>query len=325
MGSRANVAVRRDGTWVHHGSNGLGYSLDAWLAPGPEPALAMFGTEAWPVWEPGQWQWESTCEAAALIDVDARELLFFVDIDVTGRLALLEAYGRTWDGWTIRWAYNGLADVTDALGLDRSVLDRDPWDNTDLFKWHRPGPGEQLVLDRLITVGDVAYGLDHNAEDPWTVGPALLDQLGDLPRVDALPGMPRGGMHLDPDGRAAGVWSLGPVHHLTERFAERWPGWTLEFWEDRHAGQAARSGWRFPDPAAGVDDAIRRLGERVLDHWLPATPENRDEWPKSTRLDPFYGMRAAGLAFDGLQRIVDVLLGPGREPIVVAEYAKRVL
>jgi hypothetical protein len=44
VGSRANVAVLTDGEWWHCGSNGMGYSLDAWLAVGPEPARALFAS-----------------------------------------------------------------------------------------------------------------------------------------------------------------------------------------------------------------------------------------------------------------------------------------
>ncbi|MDI6104715.1 hypothetical protein QLQ12_39605 [Actinoplanes sp. NEAU-A12] len=329
MGSRVNVAVRQGGDWTHCGSNGLGYSLGAYLALGPGPALAVVRSRSLPVWDRRQWQLESTCEGAALIDLDARDLLFFLDLGYEQRLAVLEAYGRTWAGWTVRWAYNGLADVTDALGVSRDVLQRDPWDGTDLFRWHRPGPDEELVLRQMITVGEVAYGLDHHAVDPWEIGPALLDQIGDLPRVTTLPEMPRAGLHLDPVARTAGVWSVAPVRNLTERFAGRWPGWTLEFWEDRYREHASRCAgvFEFPDPAVAVEESVHDLVENVLHHWLRAMPEFRQRWPakEEADYDPYYGTRDAGLTIADLQRLCGALLGPDRDPVDVAARARKEL
>ncbi|GGN72283.1 hypothetical protein GCM10010112_40400 [Actinoplanes lobatus] len=321
MGSRANVAIRMDGAWTHCGSDSIGYSLDAYLALGPEPALAVFG--AMPAWDdPAQWQTESVCEAGALIDLDAQELLFFLDVDYHQRLALLDGCRRTWPGWTIRWAYNGIADVTDALGLDRAVLGRQPWDNTALFKWHKPGPEEELVLHHVITVGTTAYGLDYNAEAPWSIGPALLDQLFELPRVTTLPRVPRSGLHLDPAARTAGVWSTEPVYGLTERFADRWPGWTLRFWEDRYLEQQRRcgNGFTFADPADLAGASAQALVDRVLRHWVPATTV-----PGGGPQDPYRGQRDAGLTVDDLQPLTDALLGPSRAPVDVAAYAKAML
>jgi hypothetical protein len=260
VGSRANVAVRQDGEWRHYGSNGMGYSLDAWLALGPEPMLAVLSS--FPVWDKDEWQWESSCEAGALIDLDARDLLVFLDLDYARRIAQLDGYRRTWPGWTVRWAYNGIADVTGALGLPRTVLRDEPWEDTDLFRWGRPGPDEDESLRHLVTVNDVAYGLNDWAVQPWQLGPALLDQLGGLPRVATWPLVPEGGLHLDPESRTAGIWSVGRLLGVADRFAARWPGWTLELWDDRYAEQERRCGgaFRFPDPAPAI--AEWRLGAR---------------------------------------------------------------
>ena len=237
------MAVREGGEWWHCGSHGMGYSLDAWLAPGPDPALAVF--RSFPVWERDEWQWESTCEAGALIDLDARDLLVFLDLPYERRIAQLDTYRRNWPDWTVRWAFNGLSDVTDALGLPRAVVRPEPWDTTDLFRWGRPDPGSPEQLRYLVTVNDVAYGLNDWAVPPWQIGPALLDQLGDLPRVSRWPGVPEGGLHLEPESRTAGIWSVGRLLRAGERFAARWPGWTLEVWDDRYAEQERRCGGAF--------------------------------------------------------------------------------
>ena len=309
------MAVIQNGAWRHCGSNGLGYSLDAWLALGPDPALAV--VRSFPVWKRQEWQSESVCEAGALIDLDDKHLLFFLDADYGKRLAALDAYRRTWPGWTIGWAYNGIADVTDALGLDRTVLDRDPWDDADLFRWGRADPDEPPHLSYLVTVGDTPYGLDSWAARPWQIGPDLLDQLAGLPQPSTWPEMPRGGLHLDPAARRAAVWSIDRVLGLADRFAERWPGWTLEFWQDRYQEQELRcaGAFRFPDPAHDADQCAYDFAWRVMDHWIPAAPEYSDDRPRQRgQRDPLYGMGDAGLTIADLQRLGEMVLGPDRDP-----------
>lgn len=324
VGSRANVAIKEDGRWAHYGSNGMGYSLDAWLALGPGPVLAMFGGGAWPAWEPGEWQWESWALAGALVDVDARELLLFLECGYDERLGALEAYPRVWPGWTVRWAWNGMSDITDALGLDRAVVRREPWTETDLFRWGRPekDPTAEPWMYQLITVGDVAYG--PAPDRAWEIGPSVLGQIPELRQVAVWPKVPRAGLHLDPDTRSAGIWSIEPVHGLTERFAERWPGWTLDFWEDRFAEQEARCGGAFRFPVPDVDQAVRRLVGRMLDHALVTNEMFSDRWPApEEEYDPYYGLRDARLTIDDIQGIADRLLGPGREPVDVAARAAK--
>lgn len=327
MGSRANLAVRQNGGWTHCGSNGMGYSLDAWLGLGPGPALAV--ARFFTAWDRHQWQSESVCEAGALIDLDDQDLLIFLNAEYGDRLARLEGYRRTWPGWTIRWACNGIADIADALGLDSTVLDRDPWDNTDLFQWGRSGADEPQDLSYVVTLGDTAHGLDGWAAEPWQIGPGLLDQLAGLPRLSTWPEVPRGGLHLDPATRHATAWSIMPVLGLPDRFADRWPGWTLDFCQDRYQEQERRcaGAFRFPDPAPAVERGAFNFAERVMDHWVGATAECRDGWLKRhENSDLLYGMGDAGLTIADLQESVDLLLGPERDrsdSLDVAAYARR--
>ncbi|AGZ45405.1 hypothetical protein AFR_35745 [Actinoplanes friuliensis DSM 7358] len=294
----------------------MGYSLDAWLALGPDPALAVL--RSFPVWEPDEWQLESSCEAGALLDLDTRELLFYLDLDYERRAALLDGYGATWPGWQIRWAYNGISDVTDALGLPSTVLEHEPWDSTDLYRWGRAAADEEPIVRYLVTVGEVAYALDPYAGQPWQVGPALLEQLTDGHRVTGWPEVPRGGLHLDPGSRTAGIWCIEPVLGVAERFAGRWPGWTLQWWEDRYDEQERRAGGTFVPPELGAGRF--ELAERVQDHWVYATAEMSGHWPEF-RND--YGTRDAGLTVDELQRGCDLLSGPEGDRVDVgAEAAK---
>lgn len=307
----------------------MGYSLDQWMVLGPDVALAVMNGH--PEWKPGEWNNESWCEAGALIDLDARELFYFNTSDYAWRAAVLDGLRRTWTGWSIRWAYEGIADITDALGLDRAVIERRAWDHETLFPY---GSEPDEDSHYLVTVGESAYAVGASAQQPWRLGPRLLDQVVDQPRVRSLDTVPRAGVHLDEDARTVGVWSTEPLCGLSERFAGLWPGWTLEFWEDRYQQQQARcGGFRFLDPTPHVRASRVGLVRSTIQQWIFQTVELL---PIRGPVVFDYGMSAAGLTVADLQRIGEVILGtdgdtqntPERDvdwmaPLNVAALAKR--
>jgi hypothetical protein len=302
VGKRANVAIRQNGTWTHRGSNGMGYSLDQWMILGPDAALAVMNGH--PVWVPGEWNGEYWCEAGALIDLDLRELLYFNTDDYAWRAAVLDGLRRTWTGWTIRPAYDGIADITDALGLERAVIGRSGWDSEMLFPY---GSEPEEKIHYLVTVGESAYAVGASAQQPWRLGPRLLDQVVNQPLVRTLDGLPRGGVHVDADSRTVGVWSTEPMCGFSERFAGLWPGWMLMFWEDRYQEQQARCGsFRFPNPDPQVRVCRAELVRSTIRQWIFQTVE------LVAVRGPMvfdYGMSAAGLTVADLQRLGEAILG----------------
>jgi hypothetical protein len=112
----------------------------------------------------------------------------------------------------------------------------------------------------LVTVGSTGYGLVADDSRPWWLGPQLLDLLTPQRQISWSP-MPQMGLHLDPDGRRAGLWSIAPVCGIREAWARLWPGWELEFWTDRYVNQVRRSGFALPSPHrdAALDDLARRV------------------------------------------------------------------
>jgi hypothetical protein len=90
------------------------------------------------------------------------------------RAAYLDAVTRTWPGWQVRWAFNGLADLIDHLGGDISQIRRDTSEPETLYWGDRT---ERMHLRYVVTVGDtLGYGLAWNANDPWLVWAGLLEQ-----------------------------------------------------------------------------------------------------------------------------------------------------
>ncbi|MFD0592604.1 hypothetical protein ACFQZ4_08580 [Catellatospora coxensis] len=116
------------------------------------------------------------------------------------------------------------------------------------------------------------YGLSPDlAWLRWRMGPDLVEWLAAGPELpyDVADDVPRSGLDLDPATRRAGLWTLEPLCGLREQWAELWPGWTLEFWEDDLARQAAHDPDRLYDSVTPRVIAHHRhgLAERVRRYW----------------------------------------------------------
>ncbi|MDL4812945.1 hypothetical protein [Actinomadura opuntiae] len=277
MGARANfVLIGSGGVQLHYSHWGADLVCSA-LAAGPAPAV-RFVTAQHRCDDPERdWLDDAWAEGGAVIDSTSRRLVFYGDqlmLELPCKRAFLALLAETWPGWTVRWAYDGIGDLAAAAGVDRSAV-RAP-DEDERFL------PEETVTDlddevHLLTVrasgACTVYPLDWYAHTAWQ-GPALLDRLpaGGLPRLD-LPEVPGGGLHVDVDARTAGVWIGGSCRGLVPALHELWPGWRVEFWEDRYEEQLARCGGTVTAPgidlAGALDEVIAELGSRRGDDPVP--------------------------------------------------------
>ncbi|MDZ5447120.1 hypothetical protein U2F26_31135 [Micromonospora sp. 4G57] len=276
MGSRVNYVLVRDGRSERYAQGGgAGYGLDYHFAAGPDIALRWLAQLH--DYRDDVWFDDLSCEGGVLIDVDARHLLLFTELGQFSleqryayRAGLLDAYRRTWGGWTVSWAYDGIGDLVAYLGEepDQVRSERAWWDGLYPDGGQRPdGPVEYLV-----SVADAGrcrpYALPVESCPPWRLGPRLLDRLDPRDLVTACSTHPTAGLHLDVARRRAGLWSIRPLAGLAEDWSELWPGWELELWGDDLSRQVAECGGTVNVP--GVDLAAERatLAERVDRYWF---------------------------------------------------------
>lgn len=254
MGSRVNYVLVRDALCKRYAQGGgAGYGLDYHFAAGPDITLRWLAQLD--DYRDDFWFDDLVCEGGVLIDVDARRLLLFTELGqfylherYAYRAGLLDAYRRTWSGWTVSWAYDGIADLAAYLGENRDQVRRDStwWNGLYPDGGERPdGPVEYLV-----SVADAdgcrAYALPFESCPPWLLGPRLLDRLDPRDLVTACSTHPTAGLHLDPARRRAGLWTIRPLAGLTEDWSELWPGWELELWATTSASSSPRPAQRSP-------------------------------------------------------------------------------
>lgn len=277
MGSRVHYVVVRDGVAVKVSrGGGHGLCLDVEIAVGPDEtirtidAMAAADEAHHDASEATGWFGDTLCEGAVLLDVDARRLLFFTTQpwsehpgdDYEQRAGLLDGLSRTWPGWRIDWAYDGVADIVGHLGEDAG----DPYDTAPApDRLYAPGEDTLDAILTLVTVDGVGYGLGWTQAPAAEYGVRLLDLLAGRDRLGTLPYPPGTGLHLDTTRRHADLWTIQPLRGLAGRWSRLWPGWRLDFHQDRYR----RGGFALPAP--DVDRGRRALAARCAAIW----PTNR--------------------------------------------------
>ncbi len=128
----------------------------------------------------------------------------------------------------------------------------------------RPGATDHLDLTTcLLTVrdGDAlrAYRVTHLFCEPLWAGPDLLDVLAAERTVSGWERSskddqgPDLGLHFDLARRELGFWTAATYRGSPADVAACWPGWRVEFWEDRHEEHTRRCGADFAVfPSEGV-------------------------------------------------------------------------
>lgn len=287
MGSRAQYAVMQDGTFSLYYSQWGAYQLELDLLPGPEPATRFARRQR----EVSSWMWEPECDGACLIDHDERRLLLFCHCgaDQSYRLAALGTLARTWPGWRVEWAYDGLEQLKVAVGHATDIAARSP---------EHPRAGEEWcdVLVTVIHQGQTRAHLVDSAESVIRSGARSLDDHRSAwPTITSCPGKVVAGIHFDLDDQTAGVWTSSTLRRALRNVEEGWPGWHWSNWEDRSAEQARRVAGTLTVPEPDLAEGLRALAAEFDKHQdVDSATESASLLLAFTDL-LFAGARASGL------------------------------
>ncbi|KQV05629.1 MULTISPECIES: hypothetical protein [unclassified Kitasatospora] len=258
MGDRANVIVVRENGTHELYRTGWAVGIDLDLLDGSAAVLAMLPE----LRQDGWWLDDDMAQGGVLLDLGRKVLLFFAwegpSTELRHRAATFELIRAALPGWEVRWLYDGAAELRGYVGLDPeyvrcrdSALSVAPFlapEDEDLA-W--PDPGGVVV-----TVGSESCHVASGAVDhPVREGVALFDRLADAPEHEVCRLHVNSGIHLDPEGRRLGWWSLYSSPQAYE-VPKLWPGWTVEFWQDGWERHVRASGGRFsPAPFDAREEA----------------------------------------------------------------------
>lgn len=249
MGHRANLVLVQDDRASVRYDHWAAHDLSCHLVLGPEYTLRWVRQqESVDHLGGGGWLDEVWCQGGLTMDLDHRRLTWFdmpTEDDLARRSVVADLLTRTWPGWTVRRADEGIGDLAVAAGVSAEQV-RNP-DVAELItamaaravtlRENPPGSGRWSPAAEepyycLVTVArgdDLAVSLVDHCHAAW-LGSALVE------RVLAGPGAVRsgaravdlrhrhlsGGVHVDLDARRMSYWSTGGTHGLAEHVQQRW-------------------------------------------------------------------------------------------------------
>ncbi|MFD5813943.1 hypothetical protein [Streptomyces sp. NPDC127038] len=264
MGARAQYVVVENGVWQRYYSHWGANRVVGDLMPGPAAATRCFRANE----EIDEWLADLWCEGAALVDHDRRILLWFAFADSwADHLAARAVLARTWPGWDVRFAHDGLGDLIHHLGLGRDLTRFPGWFETfdpSGFAATEDSEPWSVASVRLPDGSVRAWGTDWEPIEHLAAGPGLIDRLVASPDTPALTDMPYGGVHLDPQARTVSLWAVQTVAGVHEWPFQRWEDWTLDFRGDDHTWQATLLSADFPFPRPSLATALRQLGDGLV-------------------------------------------------------------
>ena len=272
MGQRANLIVIEDGNRQMFYTHWRANTLPTDLFWGPDHATKFVRVQRPVAFDETGWLDDVWSEGGAVIDHDARVFLLYggedIAYEVAYRRAYLEAVRRVWEGWEVRWAYEGIAEMADYVGYPReAVLTRD-----DRAPDKPRGLKPPTHADGTRAVASVARGRGVHTfyplmdEDVIYEGPSLLESAARFPGEATLDvaDVPAGGFHLDVERKKIDFWCARDLPEGADGVARYWPGWVVTWHRDRYESQLELAGdalvFGEPDPQA----LRRRLKDLLL-------------------------------------------------------------
>ncbi|MFJ1805624.1 MULTISPECIES: hypothetical protein [unclassified Streptomyces] len=261
MGARAQYVVVENGAWQRYYSHWAANRVVDDLLPGPAAATRCFRANR----ELDEWLDDVWCEGAALVDHDRRILLWFAFADSwSDHLAARAVLARTWPGWDVRFAHDGMGDLTHHLGLGRDLTRPPGWFETFEPSWFADTENSEpwSVVSLRLPDGSVrAWGSGREPIEHVADGPGLIDLLVASSATPPLTDMPYGGVHFEPQARAVSLWAVQTVAGIHNWPLSGWENWVLDFRGDDHTQQAGLLSADFPFPQPPLVAALRRLGD----------------------------------------------------------------
>lgn len=284
MGHRANLFLVQDQRVSIYYSHWAAITLTADLFWGPDHALQYLRDQREvdetrlldDVW----------AEGAAVVDCDKKLLLLFggedLRYDVPLRRVYLQLIRRVWSPWAVRWAYEGFAEIAEAVGIPSAkVLSTDD-------SGGRPTPSLTPPPERewTRTVGSVRategtlliFPLEQEPRRYLMAGPKLIEEaqrshgLEHLHWAEWVPdGFPTGGFHFDLSKKTLDFWSAADEPQLMRHLPDIWQSWMINWHKDEFESQLELTDGKVSFPVQSKDVLQDKLRQVLLDGDVPTS------------------------------------------------------
>lgn len=278
MGQRANFIIVQYGKYELFYSHWAANTLTSDLFWSPEYATAFIRMQR-EVDKTG-WLDDVWAEGGAVVDWDNKVFLLFggenLLWDVPLRRMYLQMLSCVWKDWTIKWAYEGIADIADYVSYPRSKVLSKFQDEDSSYEYNLASPEEKSWTDVVGSVifhdGSIGlFPLSADIEFLLMSGLQLASKvenqrqftLDELFLDEWIEEFLWGGFHLDFTTKTLEFWIASETADIVNRIEPYWSGWNIifhrdcfEFQEERTKGKL-----RFPQPS---HQTLRKNIEEIL-------------------------------------------------------------
>jgi hypothetical protein len=199
---------------------------------------------------------EVWAEGGAVLDFDTQVLLLFggeeVFADIPLRRVYLDILTRMWEGWDIRWTFEGVVDIVEYVGYSRNQVLEPRIDKNR--RWWFPH-----MYD--IETANIVVSVEIDEEPPrfyplylleideflYVTGERLLDNLFLEKYLEQIQDsiwegeFPEGGFHINTSAKSIELWLAWDAPDIESRMESGWPGWTFKWHRDSYEFQLDRT------------------------------------------------------------------------------------
>jgi hypothetical protein len=245
MGKQASLIVIQYGKYELFYSHWRAHTLPKDLFWSPEFATAFIRKQH----KVSEFEWLDNfgIEGGAVIDWDAKVFLFFggkeILYDVPLRCIYLELINRVWQGWQIKWAYQGITDLGNYIGYNfHNLLET----NNKSFNQNNlclTPKDNKIDIIASILFKDCSlhfFSLTGNIITLLQVGSSIIEKLQcqqglglELLFLERWNNQfPLGGFHIDMIAKTLEFWLAFPGAEIDKQIAKYWSGWKIIWYRD---------------------------------------------------------------------------------------------
>lgn len=251
MGQRANLLFVDASGFELYYSHWCANTLPRDIFWGPDYAIRFIQIQQ--VVSDVGWLDSIWAEGGIVVDVEKQHLLFFGGEDILYDVPLRRFYLRmlqmTWVDWSIDWAYEGIVDIAEYVGVNRALVLADQSNDNVVINLEPPEERDwlQCVASFQLKSELRLFPLDRLPEDYLKAGPILINDCykqkwySKISIDEWTTEFPMGGFHIDIDLKTIHFWTTNDVPGVVDNVKAQWLGWKVIWEKDRFESQVEQT------------------------------------------------------------------------------------
>ncbi|MEK3913028.1 hypothetical protein [Paenibacillus sp. FSL H7-0331] len=238
MGQRANLIIVSNDTYDLYYSHWCANTLPKDLFWGPQYAIKFIEMQT--KVDVSGWLDDVWAEGGAVLDLDNKKLVFYggedILFDIPLRNLFLSLMNKTWYGWKIEWAYEGILDLASYVGYPKEKVLTGRVD--DIKDLSLAPPEEKNWVNTVASVkfSDnemLLFPLCGEIEVYLSFGPEIVNKIDksygytSLSLSEWTEGFPVGGFHIDVTEKRVEFWHANNIPDISKQLVTKWSDWKV--------------------------------------------------------------------------------------------------